>query len=190
MLPTFANKVIAKGRCLDLNFLEREGFQFGQKLKNLGLESFYSLNLSIYPNLIKEFLSLVVHYDSRYQATLRGIEIILTPSTVSSFLNIPHHGNVAYLVDPSEEDLNVVLGTDDREPAIIISANDLEAKLRLLLNIVHRILFPKSGAFKYISERDLAIMYHIIDEIPFDFFKIFISYISEAISQNKMNIPY
>ena len=33
-------------------------------------------------------------------------------------------------------------------------------------------------------------MYHIIDEISFDFSKMFISYISEAISQTKMNIPY
>ena len=33
-------------------------------------------------------------------------------------------------------------------------------------------------------------MYHIIDEIPFDFFKMFMHYLSEAISQTKMNIPY
>ena len=33
-------------------------------------------------------------------------------------------------------------------------------------------------------------MYHIIDEILFDFPKMFISYISEAISQIKMNISY
>ena len=60
MLLAFANKVIAKGRCLDLNFLEREGFQIGQKLRNLDLKPFYSLNLPIYPNLVKEFLFLAI----------------------------------------------------------------------------------------------------------------------------------
>ena len=40
VLPTFTNKVVAKGRCLDLAFLDREGFLIGQKLKTLSLEPF------------------------------------------------------------------------------------------------------------------------------------------------------
>ena len=190
MLSSFANKVIAKGRCLDLNFLEHEGFQIGQKLRNLGLEPFCSLNLSIYPNLIKKFLSVAVHFESGYKGNLRGIKFILTPSLVSTFLNLPRHENAAYMADPRMKALNAELGTDDSEPAIIIFSNDLEAEPRLLLNIVHCILFFKSGAFEYISERDLAIMYHIIDEIPFDFPKMFLTYLSEAISQTKMNVSY
>ena len=169
VLPAFANKVIAKGRCLDLNFLEREGLLIGQKLRNLALEPFCSLNLPIYPNLIKEFLCLVVHHESGHKATLRGTEVILTTSSVITFLNIPHHGNIAYIVEPKEEALNAILGTDDSDLAIIISAKEHEAEPRLLLNIVHCMLFPKLGVFEYISKRDLAIMYHIIDEIPFDF---------------------
>ena len=51
-------------------------------------------------------------------------------------------------------------------------------------------MFPKSDAFEYISERDLAVMYHIIDEIPVDFPKMFMHYLSEAINQTKMNVPY
>ena len=182
VLPTFANKVVAKGRCLDLAFLDREGFLIGQKLSTLGLEPFCFLNLLIYPNLIKEFLSFVIHHKSGYKATLRGTEVILTPTSISTFLNILHHGNVAYIADPRKEAPNAVLGKDDSDPAIIISVNDLEAKPRLLLNIVHHILFSKSRAFEYISERDLAIMYHIIDEIYFDFSKMFITYVGEAIN--------
>ena len=105
-------------------------------------------------------------------------------------LNILRHGNVAYIADLREEALNAVLGIDDSDLAIIIFINDLEAEPRLFLNIVHRILIPKSGAFEYISERNLAIMYHIIDEILFDFPKMFITYIGEVISQTKMNVPY
>ena len=172
MLPDFVNKVITKGRYLDLNFFEHEGFKIRKKLRNLSLEAFYSLNLLIYPNLIKGFLFQAVHYESRCNATLRGTEVILTLASVSTFLNILHHGNVAYIADPREEALNAILGTDDSEPVIINSANDLEAEPRLVLNIVHYILFPKLGAFEYISERDIAIMYHIIDEIPFDFPKM------------------
>ena len=40
------------------------------------------------------------------------------------------------------------------------------------------------------SERDLAVMYHIIDKIPFDFLKLFVTYVGEAINQSKMNMPY
>ena len=174
MLPIFANKVITKGRCLDLNFFEKEDFQIGQKLRNLGLEPIFSLNLSIYPYLIKEFLSLAVHHESGYKVNLRGTEVILTPTSILNFLNIPHHRNVAYIADHREEALNAVLGTDDSDPTILISVNELEAKPRLLLNIVHCILFSKSRVFEYISERDLAIIYHIIEEISFDFSKMFI----------------
>ena len=94
------------------------------------------------------------------------------------------------MADPREEALNAVLDIEDSDSAIIISTNDLQAKPRLILNIVHRILFPKSGDFEYIPKRDLAVMYHIIDEIPFDFSKMFMNYLSEAINQTKMNVPY
>ena len=99
VLPVFTNKVVARGRCLDLDFLEREGFIIGQKLRMLGLEPCCSLNLLTYPNLFKEFLSLAVHYESGYKATLRGIEVKLTPTTVSTFLNIFLYGNVAFTTD-------------------------------------------------------------------------------------------
>ena len=144
VLPAFANKVITKGRCLDLSFFEREGFLIEKKLRNLGLEPFYSLNLLIYLNLIKEFLSLAVHHKSGYKANLRGTEVILTLTSISNFLSILHHRNVAYIANPRKEALNPVLGQDDSDPAIIISTNELEAEPRLLLNIVHHILFSKS----------------------------------------------
>ena len=127
VLPIFANKVIAKGRYLDLHFLERESFQIGEKLRNLGLEPFFSLNFLIYPNLIKEFLSAVVHFESGYKANLRGTKVILTHSLVSTFLNLSHHGNVAYMKDPREEASNGIVWIDDSEPTIIIFTTDLEA---------------------------------------------------------------
>ena len=89
------------------------------------------------------------------------------------FLNIPRQGEAVYTAELREEALNAVLDTEDSDPNLIITANDLQAEPRLLLKVVHRILFPKSGAFEYIFKRDLAVMYHIIDEIPFDFPKMF-----------------
>ena len=89
VLPGFAKKVIAKGRCLTLDFLEREGFHFGDRLKNLGLEPFCSLNRPIYPNLIKKFLSVAVHFKSGFKGNLRGTEVVVTSTSVSDFLNIP-----------------------------------------------------------------------------------------------------
>ena len=178
--PAYANKVIAKDRCLTLDFLEREGFSFATQLRDLGLEAFCSLNLPIYPNLIKEYFSTAIDFKSGFKGNLRGTDVILTSTSVSDFLNIPRHGNPAYNADPREDALNAVLGTDDSDSDLIITANDLKAEPRLVLNVVHRILFPKSGAFEYISERDLAVMYHIIDGLPFDFPKMFMHYLKEA----------
>ena len=133
---------------------------------------------------------MAVHFKFGFKGHLRGTEAILTSTSISGFLNIPRHGNPIYTVDPRENALNVVLGIDDSGSAIVITANDLQAEPRLILNVIHHILFPKSGAFEYISERDLAIMYHIIDEISFDFSKIFMHYLNEAITQIKMSLPY
>ena len=33
-------------------------------------------------------------------------------------------------------------------------------------------------------------MYHVIDKIPFDFLKMLMHYLTEAINQTKMNLPY
>ena len=109
ILPTFANKVIAKDRYLTLDFLEKKGFSFGSKVRNLGLENFFSLNLSIYPNLIKKYFSIAVHFKSEFQGYLRGTEVILTSTTISDFLNILQHGNPIYTADPREDALNAVL---------------------------------------------------------------------------------
>ena len=125
ILPGFTNKVIIKSSYLTLDFLEHEGFQFGKKLRNLGLEPFCSLNLLIYLNLIKEFHSVAVHFKSGFKGNLRGTEVVLTPSSISDFLHIPRHGDVEYMADPREEALNVVLDNEDSDLAIIISANDL-----------------------------------------------------------------
>ena len=76
----------------------------------------------------------------------------MTSTSVSDFLSIPRHGNPIYSADPREDALNAVLGTDDSDSGLIITANDLQAEPRLILNVVHRILFLKSGAFEYISD--------------------------------------
>ena len=114
----------------------------------------------------------------------------MTSTSVFDFLSILRHGNPIYSADPKEDALNAILGTDDSDSSLIITANDLQAEPRLVMNVVHRILFPKSGAFEYISERDLAVMYHIIDGLPFDFPKMFMHYLKEASHQAKMNLPY
>ena len=125
MLPVFVNKIITKGRCLTLAFLEKEVFPFGDKLQNLGLQPFCSLNLPIYPNLIKEFLSVAIHVKSGFKGNLRDTEVVITSTSLSDFLNISKQGEVAYTAEPREEALNAVLDTEDSDLIIIITINDL-----------------------------------------------------------------
>ena len=68
---------------LSLMYLDKEGFLIGQKLRNLGLEPFCFLNLSIYPNLIKEFLSIDVHHKSGFKGNIRGTEVVITSTSIS-----------------------------------------------------------------------------------------------------------
>ena len=91
----------------------------------MGLEPFCSLNLSIYPNLIKEFLSIAIHHKYGFKGTIRGTEVVITSTFISDFLNFPCHDKAIYIADPKEEALNVVLDTDDSDPHLLISANDL-----------------------------------------------------------------
>ena len=51
-------------------------------------------------------------------------------------------------------------------------------------------MFSKIGHFEFISECDLAIIYHVLETIPFNMVSMMVTYIGEAISQTKMNISY
>ena len=51
-------------------------------------------------------------------------------------------------------------------------------------------MFSKTGRFEFISECDLAIMYHVLKAIPFNMASMMVTYIGESIRKNMFNLPY
>ena len=51
-------------------------------------------------------------------------------------------------------------------------------------------MFSKIGHFEFISERDLAIMYHVLEGIPFNMASTIVTYIVEATRKNRFGLPY
>lgn len=45
-------------------------------------------------------------------------------------------------------------------------SSPLSIGMRLLHHIIRRIFIPKTGRFDFVSERELAMMYHLIQSIP------------------------
>ena len=61
-LPTLildVGKSITIGKRIDFEFLIREDFSIEVKIKNMSLRFFYSLDLPIYPNFVKEFYGII-----------------------------------------------------------------------------------------------------------------------------------
>ena len=185
-----ASKSVTTGRCIYFHFLEREGFEIGENLISLGFQRLCSLEIPTYPNLVREFYGMTARTPERIVGTVRGVSILVSKELLGFLLEIPITGQEPYYIEKRELALNTVLDREDCNPYMVISANDLEAESRLLLSIIGRILFPKTGRFEFISERDLAIMYHILNTISFDMGSMMISHISASTGKNRFSLPY
>ena len=62
--------------------------------------------------------------------------------------------------------------------------------MRLLYSIVTHILFPKTGHFDFISERDLIIMHCIPEEYSLNLPKLMITHIIEGSTKRNACLPY
>ena len=61
--------------------------------------------------------------------------------------------------------LKLICEQDDIDHQAEISASQLPTKMRLLHSVICHILFPRTGRFDYLTERDLILMYCILKEI-------------------------
>ena len=188
--PPCASKSVTTGRCIYFHVLEREGFEIGENLIALGFQKLCSLEVPTYPNLVREFYGTAARTPEGLVGTVRGVSILVSKELLGSLLDISITGPEPYYLEQRELALNSVLEREDCNPYMVISANDLGAESRLLLSVIGRILFPKTGRFEFISERDLAIMYHILNTISFDMGSMMINHISASTGNNRFSLPY
>ncbi len=185
-----ANRTVTIGRYIDFQFLASEGFSIGERLRAQGWEHLCSLNMSTYPGLVREMFSNMALGDSGYTGYVRGTLIEINEDILSSLLQIPKYGEAPTSHPQREIALNLILGREDCGPLDIVKSQDLNAEMRLLLSIINRVLFPKTGRFDFVSERDLAIMHHILLGIPLNLPRLMLNYISICHRYSRFSIPY
>lgn len=71
-----------------------------------------------------------------------------------------------------------------------VKANQLPLELRLLHNICSRLLFPKTGRFEYVSERNIIVMDSVITGRPINLPGMMIWYMAESANKKRATLPY
>ena len=82
-------KKISTSRNIDFDFLTEEGFSFGQKIKTLGWNYFYSLDKPTYPNLVKQFYINLSLGGNGIISTIKNTLIQVNPQILYEQLKIP-----------------------------------------------------------------------------------------------------
>ena len=185
----YASRVITTGRKFDFDLFEREGLLVGSQLKEMGFEKICSLDCPTYPALVKEFYRNLTRGDNGLISIVRGVGLNVSTVILSRLLDLPLSGPSTY--DP-----------EDRSPALTrllnrnfegfeeVSANQLPLDLRLLHNICSRILFPKTGRFDYVSERDIFVMDAVVSGRPINLPIMILWYMADCGSKRKSCLPY
>ena len=69
-----AARVIAMERKIDFNFFESYGFLVGQWIKTMGWKSFCSLDVPMYPHLVREFYANLRRGPSEIVSSVKGVQ--------------------------------------------------------------------------------------------------------------------
>ena len=149
-----------------------------------------SLDLPTYPNLVREFYGTLARGSYGFVSIVRGKKINVTTNIIGEVLNISTKGDAPTIHSDREVTLKLILGRDDVNPIDNVSASQLSVEMRLLHNIIERILFPKVGRFDFIFERDLILMHSIIEGIPINLPQMIVSYICAVASKAHSSLPY
>ena len=111
----------------------------------MSFQTICSLDVPIYPNLVKEFYGKLSKISNDFISTVRGITMHITYRTLSRILQLSTVGVKTRVHDEREATLKLILGREDVGPFDVVSANQQSPKMRLLHSIVTYILFPKIG---------------------------------------------
>ena len=147
---------VMSGRRILFNFLEEIELELGDKIEEQGWVHFCSLNLPIYPILVRNFYENLKVGDDYLESQVKGKRIILSEELLSSLFRMPHNESKYLELEDKSQALEAIRGTYNSKGNIVASSLSLE--MRLLHNFISRIFIPRSGRFDWVSERDLAFM--------------------------------
>ncbi|KAF7830650.1 Fgenesh protein 21 [Senna tora] len=145
---------------------ESENQDCFEKLKQIGLEYFLSLNETIYPEMIREFYSNLVFDRESLEASvlLRGRRTRLTKETLSLLLRCPNTGvcpeMVGDVVSASyfrEDYIKELIGFESSMcPIGLLSADN-----RILFHIVDQVVIPRQNKSNDPNNTELFLMWCI-----------------------------
>ena len=144
----------------------------------------------LYPDLIREFYGSMATDGIGWSATVRGIEIPVTPEVISRIWRIPLLGTAATTISDRELAFRCILEREDVSGISTVSANQLSLEMRVLHHIIARILIPKSGRFDFITEHELVLMVSLSQRTPINLPRIMLQQMGEAASHRRLVQPY
>ena len=126
-------------------FLEKNGFDFRRKLKNLWWKFFCSLNVPTYPNLAKEFYLNLKSGDGVIESKVKGVLIVFDCEKLERNLRMRAEESRLDKLEKKLEGLTYILERKDISDLEEVSANHLSTDMCLLHHITSMIFFPKTS---------------------------------------------
>ena len=138
-------------RNVNFDFLAEQGFTFGQKIKTLGWDFFYSLNKPTYPDLVKEFYIKLNLEDSKLFAIVKNTLIQVNPKILHEELKIPlvAHSDA---VPSRRACLTIIMKNENLDFEKDYLVRDFTLQMRLIHHIVNKTFFSKVDRFDFVSQ--------------------------------------
>lgn len=109
---------------------------------------------------------------------------------LSSILEMPRSIICFQNLQKKIDGLKVILERDDFQDLKNLQANGLSVEMRLLHNMVNRIFFSKMERFDWVTEKDTAFMYYLIQGKPINLPFLMLSKIKEATKKSRICLRY
>ena len=100
---------------------------------------------------MRKFYGTLARGSNRFVNTIRGKELNIITNLIGEILDISTEEDAPTIHYEREVTHKLILGRDNVNPIENIPTSQLSAEMRLLHNIIERILFSKVGRFDFIS---------------------------------------
>ena len=190
ILARFAGRPVTTGRRIHSEFFDQEGFRLREWIQRQGWEYLCSLDVMIYPGLVQEFYAFLKTGMGGLVSEVRGVRIRVSEESLSELLHLPCIGATPEKPENKMRALQLIMENENFDFSMKVIASSLSAEMRLLFSIINRILFPKTGRFDLITERDLAVMECMIQGIPLNLPAMILRQMRKVMCNSRVSLPY
>ena len=146
------------------------------------------MDIPMYPKLVREFYENMRRTEDDLDTTIKRVHFEISESILAGIFDLPREGIVPERISNKKTRLRLIVGREDIVGEFL--ASTLLVEMRILHHIIGGIFIPKLGRWNFISERELAVIYHIVKGIPLNLPDIMMHQMREASARNKVCLPY